>query len=130
MAPCSAQVVEEGGAGWGKFDGTKRFGEEAAPMGTIPSSLELHVHSVDGHVARFGQNDAAAVLTLLDHIQPGRIFSQRHLMIVGGGSLNVFPSAALARVDLVMNGFPDWPFHWGITDVREITETEFRQRYH
>jgi hypothetical protein len=99
-------------------------------MGTIPSSLELHVHSVDGHVARFRQNDAAAVLTLLDHIQPGRIFSQRHLMIVGGGSLNVFPSAAVARVDLVMNGFPDWQFHWGITDVLEITEAEFQQRYH
>jgi hypothetical protein len=98
-------------------------------MRAAPSSLEIHVHSTDGHVSRFGQNDPEQVRGLLDQIQPGRIFGQRHLILAGGASMSIFPTGAVARIDLVMDCFPDWPFHHGILDVREITEEEFRQRY-
>jgi hypothetical protein len=99
-------------------------------MSAIPSSLELHIHSIDGHVARFIQNEPEAVRRLFDHIQPGHIFEQRQLVVASGHSLAIFPCAAIVRVDLVMEGFPDWEFHHGLSDVQEITEEEFRQRYH
>jgi hypothetical protein len=98
-------------------------------MRAAPSSLEIHVHSTDGHVSRFGQIDPEQVRALLDQIQPGRIFGQRHLLIAGGASMSIFPTGAVARIDLVMDGFPDWPFHHGVSDVREIPAEEFRQRY-
>jgi hypothetical protein len=99
-------------------------------MSAITSSIELHIHSVDGHVARFIQNEPEAVRRLFDHVQPGHIFEQRQLVVASGHSLAIFPCAAVVRVDLVMEGFPDWEFHHGISDVQEITEEEFRQRYH
>jgi len=99
-------------------------------MSAIPSSIELHIHSIDGDVARFVQNEPEAVRRLFDHIQPGHIFEQRQLVVASGHSLALFPCAAIVRVDLVMEGFPDWEFHHGVSDVQEITEEEFRQRYH
>jgi hypothetical protein len=98
-------------------------------MSAIPSSLELHVHSVDGHVARFVQNEPGAVRRLFEHIQPSKIFEQRQLVVASGHSLAIFPCTAIVRVDLVMEGFPDWEFHHGLSNVQEITEEEFRQRY-
>jgi hypothetical protein len=99
-------------------------------MTAIPSSLELHIHSVDGHVARFVQTEPGAVRRLFDHIQPSKIFEQRQLVVASGHSLALFPCTAIVRVDLVMEGFPDWEFHHGISNIQEITEEEFRQRYH
>lgn len=99
-------------------------------MSAIPSSLELHVHSIDGRVSRFVQNEPEAVRRLFEHIQPGHIFEQRQLAVASGHFLAIFPCAAIVRVDLVMAGFPDWEFHHGLSDVEEITEEEFRQRYH
>jgi hypothetical protein len=99
-------------------------------MSAIPSSLELHIHSIDGHVARFVQNEPEAVRMLFDHIQPAKIFEQRQLVVASKHSLAIFPCAAIVRVDLVMEGFPDWEFHYGISNIQEITEEEFRQRYH
>jgi hypothetical protein len=99
-------------------------------MSAIPSSLELHIHSLDGHVARFVQNEPEAVRRLFEHIQPGHIFEQRRLVVTSRHSMAIFPCAAIVRVDLVMEGFPDWEFHHGISNIQEITEEEFGQRYH
>ncbi len=99
-------------------------------MSAIPTSIELHIHSVDGRVSRFVQNEPEAVGRLFDHIHPGHIFEQRQLVVASGHSLAIFPCAAVVRVDLVMEGFPDWEFHHGLSDVQEITEAEFRERYH
>jgi hypothetical protein len=98
-------------------------------MGAAPSSLEIHVHSTDGLVSRFQQTDAEAARKLFGQFQPGRIFAQPHLIVAGGTSMSVFPTAAVARVDLVMDGFPEWPFYHGVSDVQEITEEQFRERY-
>jgi hypothetical protein len=98
-------------------------------MSAIPSSLELHIHSLDGHVARFVQTEPEAVRRLFEHIQPGHIFEQRQLVVTSRHSMAIFPCAAIVRVDLVMEGFPDWEFHHGISNIQEITEEEFGQRY-
>jgi hypothetical protein len=95
-------------------------------MSAHPSYLEIHVHSVDGHVAAFAQSEAEIVHKLIEEMQPGRIFKQPYLAAAGHRSLTVFPSATVVRVDLVMRGFPDWPFHLHIHDMMELTEEEFR----
>jgi hypothetical protein len=99
-------------------------------MRITPAYLEIHVHGIDGRVAAFRQSDPEAAGKLLAHIQPARIFTQRHLTISSQHSITFFPCAAVARVDLVMDEFPDWPFHHGVEDVVEITEEEFEQRFH
>src|SRR5436309_3736881 len=98
-------------------------------MSAITSSLEVQIHSADGPVSRFVQEDAEAIRKLLDQMQPARIFAQHHLLITDDHSITIFPCSAIARVDLVMDHFPDWPFHDGVTDVAEITEREFARRY-
>lgn len=98
-------------------------------MSAIPSTLEIHVHSVDGHVSRYVQKDPAAVRAVFEHIQPARVFEQRQFVVAGGHSLAIFPCAAIVRVDLVMEGYPDWEFHHSLSLVQQITEEEFRQRY-
>jgi hypothetical protein len=98
-------------------------------MSPITSSLEVHVHGVDGHVSRFARSNPESVERLLREFQPKGIFAPRRLFL-SDGSRRVFACAAVVRVDLVMDGFPEWPFHPGISDVLEITEEEFQQRCH
>lgn len=98
------------------------------PVTTQPTELEIRIHSLDGHVTTFAQNDPVSVRMLLDQMQPGKIFGQPYLSMVGDGSLTIFPSTTVARVDVVMPDYPDWPFHFGILDARELTLQEFRER--
>jgi hypothetical protein len=98
-------------------------------MSMPPSYLEIHVHGIDGQVAAFVQSDPAAAAALLAHIQPGRVFTQSHLTIASEHSVTFFPCAAVARIDLVMDTFPDWPFYHGVSNILEITEEEFQERY-
>jgi hypothetical protein len=68
------------------------------------------------------------VQTLIDQMQPGRIFTQPYLAISSPRSLTVLPPTRVVRVDLVMQGYPGWPFHYGIRDAVELSESEFRRR--
>jgi hypothetical protein len=97
-------------------------------MSAITSSLEIQVHSVDGPVTRFVQDDSEAIRKSLDQMQPGKIFAQHHLLITDHRSITIFPTTAIARVDLVMERYPDWPFPPGVSDVAEISEREFVRR--
>jgi len=95
-------------------------------MSTQPTYLEIDVHSVDGLVSAFQQTGEDSVGKLLEQAQPGRIFLQPYLAISSPRSLTVFPPARVVRVDLVMDYFPNWPFHNGVRDARELGEEEFR----
>jgi hypothetical protein len=90
--------------------------------------FELHVYSVDGYVSRFEVKEAAWE-KLLEHLQPGRVFAQPYLMAGADRSLSIFPTARVVRVDLVMEGFPDWPFPYGAHDIQEISAADFETRY-
>jgi hypothetical protein len=92
------------------------------------SPLEIHIHCVDGHVGAFVQPDGAVARRILEQVHPTRLFAQHQLMISGEGSLTVFPSAAVVRVDLVTEECPEWPFAFGVSDVAEITAEEFTRR--
>jgi hypothetical protein len=93
------------------------------------SCLEIQVHSSDGHVSAFTQSEAETVQKLIEQMHPHRMFTQPYLTVAGQHSLTIFPSATVARVDLVMRDFPDWPFYFGIHDATELTEEEFRLLY-
>jgi hypothetical protein len=97
-------------------------------MRTASSYLEIHVHGVDGHVAAFVHEGAETIRKLIGQIHAERLFTPPYLAVAGRHSLSVFPTRAVVRVDLVMEGYPDWPFHYRIADALELTEEEFRQR--
>jgi len=90
--------------------------------------LEIHVHSVDGYVSAFAQNDTEKIQQVINQMQPGRIFTQPYLAMAGSSSLTVFPSSKVVRLDLLTCGFPNWPFHYGIRDAAELSEEEYRHR--
>lgn len=91
--------------------------------------LEIHFHLTNGSIARFSQHGPSEVQALLEHAQPSRVFSQKMIVMAGSYSLSGFPCAEVARIDLVMEDFPKWPFLYNARDVEEITEQEFHQRY-
>ncbi len=94
-----------------------------------PSRLEIRVTLTSGEVSQFVQDDPALVRQILDGLQPARLFSAPQLMLGGDGSLTVFPSARVERVDLVGAGLPDWPYLGGAVSVREVTAEEFQASY-
>lgn len=91
--------------------------------------LTIHVHTLDSHVTRFRQNDPGEVQHILEQIHPDRLF-QHNLVLQDKKSTTVFPHAALVRIDLVMEEYPDWPFHTNIVQAMELTEEEFDKAYH
>jgi hypothetical protein len=97
-------------------------------MNTRPL-LTIHVHTLDSHVTRFIQNDQNAVQHILEQIHPGRLF-QHNLVLQDERSTSIFPQTALVRIDLIMDRYPDWPFHNNCIRATELTEEMFRERSH
>jgi hypothetical protein len=83
----------------------------------------------DGRVAKFAQNDATAIQKIVEHIQPNRLFAQHHLVLGGDQTMTAIQCSHIVRVDLVADNLPQWPFHHGVLDVKEISDDEFFQRY-
>lgn len=93
-----------------------------------PAKLEIQVHLSDGSINRFTQTEPDKIRQTLDNIQPERVFAQRQIILSTESSLTVYPSSAVARLDLVMDGFPGWAFHHNVCDIEEITPGEFHER--
>ncbi len=89
--------------------------------------LVIHVHGIDGHVSRFVQSDAAAARTILDQVHPARLFTQPSLIIKGDTATTAFPCSAIARIDLLTEAYPGWPFPRNLEDVIELSEAELAQ---
>lgn len=98
-------------------------------MSETSSSLEIRIHLTNGNVESFVQSDHAAIRQILDNLQPQKIFSQRNLILAGSFSMTAYACSAITMVELVMDGFPEWPFPHGTKDIREITKDEFWERY-
>lgn len=92
------------------------------------SKLELQVHLIDGNINRFTQTDPEKIRQTLSHIQPERVFAQRQIILSTERALTVYPSSAVARLDLVMEGFPGWAFHHNVHSIEEISYSDFRER--
>lgn len=89
---------------------------------------EIDVYGIDSHVSRFAVDTGQARIGLLERIDPFRVFAQNNLVIKGDTTTTIFPTAEVVRLDLIMNGYPAWPFHHHISDIVEITAAELRDR--
>jgi len=98
-------------------------------MNTDTSFLEIRIHPSNGGIQRFPQYDPQAIQQTLDRIQPERLFAQREIILATDYSQTVYPASAIARLDLVMDGFPAWPFHRNVADIIEITQSEFARGF-
>lgn len=89
--------------------------------------LEIHVHLVDGSVARFLQADAVLARRILDLPRPERLFSQPQLLISGPSAASLIPTAAIVRLDVLSAELG----HWGaVRDADFMVEShadEYRQ---
>jgi hypothetical protein len=108
--------------------------EEAFPASSVPGTdlicREILVYGIDSHVSRFAVSDPQASRHLLERVHPARVFAQRNLVLTGDTSTTIFPCAAVVRVDLIMDGYPDWSFHHHVSDMVEITEAEWQEQFH
>jgi len=90
--------------------------------------LEIHFHLTDGTVTRFVHDDAATAQQLLDSIHPDRVFSPHEILIAGKYSMTAVPTARIARIDLVTDRYPGWPFPNHVQDVVQIPHEQFQER--
>jgi hypothetical protein len=93
------------------------------------ASVEIQIHLIDGSVSRFVVDKPGAAPDLIASIQPNKLFTQRNILIAGSRSMTAYPTAAVARVDFVMDGFPGWQFYHNLQDVMQITHEEFLARF-
>ena len=96
---------------------------------TAGPALEIYVHLQDARIVRFAQTEAGLAQEILDHIQPGKFFTQHHFVIGGDQSMTAFRCASVVRIDFVTDYVPEWPFHYGAKSIQEISEGEYRERY-
>lgn len=93
-------------------------------------SLTIEVHLAHGVIQRFDQDDPDVAATSLSNIPaPDRFFTQPTFVIHGPGALAVFRSASVARIDLIADNCPKWPFLQQAESVREVDDEEFDLRY-
>ena len=98
-------------------------------MNAIDTLLTIQVHLEDGQTVSFAQTHPQAVRTLIDHLQPTKLFTQHHIAIGGVHSLTAFPCARIVQVDFIAPNLPQWPHFHGVHTLVEITEEQFRERY-
>lgn len=98
-------------------------------MNTPASSQEIYVHLTSGQSTHFLQ-DTDTARQLLDRLRPDRLFAERLLIIADDDALTVYPSDGIERVDLIMDGLPDWPFRHNFVGIQELLEDDFRRRSH
>ena len=95
-------------------------------MGNDQPVLEIHVYLTSGQSGLFAQSDPEVVQAMMENmLAPQRFFAQPQLMIGDKGSLAVFRTAEITRIDLISDLVPKWPFQFGAVSVREVTELEF-----
>lgn len=90
-------------------------------------ALEIHVHLTDGSTAQFVQDDDAATEKILRSVHPVTLFNQQRIVIAGAFSVSAFIVARVTRIDFIREGYTDWPFPPGFSDLVEIPEKEFRR---
>ena len=94
------------------------------------SSLQIHIHSVDGSMATFVQNDPDLINRTLDELNPARILTQTKISIAGNHSVTTFIPPLITRIDLITDRLSVWDFPFVIGALEELTETEFQEFLH
>jgi len=97
---------------------------------TAASLLEIHVTLISGRVVKFVQEDAEVAKGILKALQPDKMFQHPQIVIGGDRSMSGFRTASIARIDLIADTMPNYLFLQKATNVQEISEDEFLERYH
>ncbi len=91
--------------------------------------MEIHFHLTDGSIAKFDQPDPVKALHIVSHIQLNKIFQQNTFLLGTDVSATAYPCSSVVRIDFLTESYPDWPFSYGASDVMEVTQEEFQERY-
>jgi len=92
--------------------------------------MQILIHTQEGSVGTFFQDNPALVTRILEGIQSTKIFTGDVITIGGDYSLTTYIAARVNRVDLVAEALPLWKYPADILDVVELSEDEFRERSH
>lgn len=92
--------------------------------------MEIRIHTQEGSVETFVQDDPALSARILREIQPARAFAGNVITIAGDYSFTTFAASRVNRVDFVTKASPPWKHPADVLDVFELSEDEFRERTH
>ena len=99
-------------------------------MTKTETTMLVRVHLMGGAVESFFQNDAAAIKTIWQSVDPARLFAQQRLVIAGKHSKSVFVCSEIIRIDFIQQAFACWEFREGFSDIVELSEADFRKHAH
>jgi len=91
--------------------------------------LEIAVHLENGRIHRYIQTNPEDIESILDHIQPSKLFSTPILLIGDCKSLNAFAKSMVVRIDLISDTLPNWPQSHAVETILEITPDAFHERF-
>jgi hypothetical protein len=93
-------------------------------------NMEIRIHTCEGSVETFFQDNPALAARILKGIQSRSVFTGNIITIAGDYSLMTFVASRVSRVDLIAEDLPLWKHPADILDVVELSEDEFRERSH
>src|SRR5271157_6194352 len=92
--------------------------------------MKILIHTQEGSVGTFFQDNPALTARILEGIQPSKLFAGNIITIAGDYSLTTFAASSVNRVDFITEDLPLWKHPEDILDVVELSEDEFRERSH
>jgi hypothetical protein len=92
--------------------------------------MEIRIHTQEGSVETFFQDDRALVARILREVQPVKVFAGSTITIAGEYSLTTFVTARVSRIDFLTSDRPPWKHAADVLEVYELSEDEFREQSH
>ncbi len=65
----------------------------------------------------------------MQKLQPGKLFSEPHIIVAGEYSLTTYRSDAVTMVEVVMAEIPDWLSYPDEAHAHEVSSTEFQDSF-
>jgi hypothetical protein len=90
--------------------------------------LELRFLLSDGSEEFFYQDTEVAAKRILDNLRPGQLFKQSRIMLAGTYSMTAFLPSHVSKIDFAAADFVCWAFPAGLSDIVELSESQFRER--
>jgi len=92
-------------------------------------NLQIHIHSVDGSLTTFTQDDPALVQRIVGDAQRPEFLAQDRITIAGRHSVTTLVVSKIVRIELAGEGLVIWkppaPFAASLQDAVELPEQEF-----
>ena len=92
--------------------------------------MEIRIHTQQGSVEAFYQDNPTQVARLLRVIHPAKVFAGEMITIAGDYSLTTFSVSRVNLIDFIAEELPAWKYPADILNVTELSEDEYRDRSH